>query len=413
MYSTRIGARAAMSRTKLALAGATMIAALVVPGVAFGTTTGLPAGSVTARFIVPASWAYARQTSPGVCPPSTSATDDITGPLNAALANAATVPNGATVEFGQDACYRLDNEGVLANRTGIVLEGNESVFQRFTPSTWAGDGGWQFSGDTNIAVRDMTFVGLNSGPNAGANELISYPEWGFGFFQDNGVAVANLASFATYGDGLEVGGEHASATLVTNFSAQDITVSGAGRHGVTVATVNGARFVGVHILSAHHGGFDLEVNASDGYIRNVQIAYSSINATGVAFFDGGYSTSSNIYFHDNLIVGSNPSTAWGMCVAQLGGDTCRIDNNTVIQPRQGYFGIEFTNLKTAEAIGNVSPGSGPYGVQISNVTTSSTVEANDLIGYPLADAADSVSGPVTACDNRLVSGGGFTQPTIC
>jgi hypothetical protein len=192
--------------------------------------------------------------------------------------------------------------------------------------------------------------------------------------------------------------------------------------GIGVATAENVIFDNARILHSHSGGFDLEIDSSDGHMKNVEIRNSYVNASHQAFAIVTNPTASNVYIHDNHVKFSVNSWPWVYAATLAQSTNIRIDNNVVENKRAEVPSIILTDVTNAEVKGNVAYEGTPPDVRagetlnavtLKNVTGTIIVAGNDFAGDTNVVNGDSLSTPWIACGNRVASGGAFDQPSRC
>lgn len=408
------------------------------------TTTTRPTLPTWGTVVVPASWAYATNTGGG-CPTSTSAAHDVTDRLVQLLNDRTQVPDGSTVQFAANACYRLDRTARVTNRNGLTFVGNGATFQRFArvePLPNAGYPHWSFIGGTNITMSGMRVVGLNTTSDIDLTTVRASRmfepekfgshwgdrafEFGFGFQGTRGVRISDLSVDAVYGDGLILGGEHASTHLTTDVVATNITIDRNGRQGVAIISTERVLLDNIRILHSHSTGFDLEIIARDGHMRDIEIRNSYINAYTVAFAHSSVGAH-DVYIHDNHIRYSLPSHPWIEMPDQPDyldhpRSNWRIINNRVDSLAEEVPGIRLTNISGVEISGNVAgerpppaarAGATLPAVDLRRASGSIVIRGNDFTGNTTVYSADAATAPVASCGNRLVANGAFNMTAPC
>jgi hypothetical protein len=350
------------------------------------------------------------------------------------------VPDNSTLVFGRDACYRVDRTLVVQNRVGLTLRGNGATFRRVTPSPPElqypnANAHWTFVGDSNLTVRDMKVVGLNTSPDPndpvppgtpepgkfGARDDRVAFEYAYGVFASQNVTFVHLSADAAYGDGLLIGGEH-QPDLVQNFKAFDVTIDRNGRQGVAIVTAHGVVLDKIYIQHSRRSGIDIEANGGDGFPQDIEIRNSDIVAASVPISDAGVDTTTNVYIHDNIIRWGNPSHSWITTGATSPHhNKWRIVHNQALFDMGEYPAMSLDYVDNLEIRDNVATETAPpaaragerlVAVTVSNSGAPVTITGNDFSGFNVVYQGSS-GVVVQACGNRLTVGGAFNQPKPC
>jgi chitodextrinase len=384
----------------------------------------------------------------------------------------ATIPDGSSptspniVQFGANACYRLDGPIFFPTRNfnNVIFEGNGATLKRFRSDLAAQQPhpyshylkGYPFlklSGN-NLTVRNMHVRGTNTvsdiDPTTIPGNYLFEPEkfgghWtaggfnaefetGFTVTRSNGLTLENLTTDGTWGDGVLLGSEHPDS-LVTNAVVKNVTIDRNGRQGLTIGTVDGAVVDNVKIMHSHASGIDIEVNGT-GYTKNVEFKNMYLNSKMVALAAGGLAEASDIYIHDSTIRGAVSSWAWltegNHPNATIRRKNWRAHRNTMIMPIQSPA-FSFGMTENIEVIDNVMAVSSSLnvnstnkfpGVKLRDVRGVVTIKNNDFTSngttngalYALNSgvySADSLTtATVTACGNRTTPTT-YNQPAAC
>jgi len=365
---------------------------------------------------------------------------DVTGPLVQFIA---AVPDGSAnqpnvVRFARNACYHVDLPFVVRQHRNLVIEGNDATIRRFrehllTTQFPAGYAHVEIDDVANVTLENLHVVGLNTQ----SDHPSAYDPNGFGsaygttnafesayhFESLDGLTVTNVTSDATFGDGITLGSEHAPS-LAANVRLSNISIDRNGRQGVAVGAADHVLMDGIHIWHSNATGFDLEPNGDTSYTTNVEIRNSYVNSRTVAFAATGVQDTSNIDIHDNTVRWSALSWPWvteGDNRASTGRrHDWRVVHNQVLTGLDSPA-LAFSNTDNVEVGDNVSPvnsSSNPEvakfpGVTLSGVGGTVTVTNNDFSGAGWVYAADSNTGRVRACDNRIAEDGDFDRPRNC
>ena len=225
----------------------------------------------------PIAAASAATPAGGVAPPATinsTCTADVSQPLQDWLGS---LPTGTTVTVPTGACY-LINEGIkLTGAAGLTISGgtwrDAAVAQSGAAPSALNPVIWLVGG-TDIALENMTIAGVNPGGYTPAGAFVA------GIRSDGvvGLDISGVSVNNVYGDGIELAPLRAandlSSTILNatkDVTVNDVNIVGAGRQGITLASVNGAQISSVRLAHIGLDVFDLEADQWDEGARNVTI----------------------------------------------------------------------------------------------------------------------------------------------
>jgi hypothetical protein len=322
----------------------------------------------------------------------------------------ASVPNNSTLVFGANACYKTERPITVANRVGLTLNGNGALFRRFEVSPvelqWPyGNRHFSFTGDSNIVVRNMRIVGINTV----SDDPVNWPGYGsyhqafefdhaFSFSGVQGIVVEDVSVNAVYGDGVYIGGR----TLNTNARISRVTVDQNGRQGIGLAYVDGLLIENVTLLHSRRSGVDFEPNPG-GVVQNVEVRGMFIHSRLIPFAGGGRSMAANIFIHNNVI--DSASVPW--VIVRPADGTRRHDwrvwDNQILQvlgsPMAALLFVNVDNVDVRRNISHVSPLRSRLAVQFTNASGALTVIGNDFLGACAPYTADALTTAVSASGN--------------
>lgn len=133
---------------------------------------------------------------------------------------------------------------------------------------------------TGVQLSALTLVGTNSGGDFHA-EMVG--EAGFNILSSDNVTITDVSTANTYGDGLSLGFQPAHGPS-QGITVNGLTVSNAGREGVTMAYVDGASMSNVDILSSAHSAWDFESDLPGVGSANVVVTHA-VASGGVRFIE--------------------------------------------------------------------------------------------------------------------------------
>jgi hypothetical protein len=268
------------------------------PNVPDDTTVG-PVGTVTGgASTVPAP------TGRTVAVPASIPADcstDVSGSLKRFFNN---LPANSIVRVGAQACYQVTKGVTLRNPQGLTIYGGTFTDDIVPPSDPkakpSGTAAFTVQGGSNVTLENMKITGKNPG---GYHAPLAFA----GAIDVEGTkdaAIKGVTITDPYGDGISLsplrgGGDHLSSQILspaTDITIAGVTITGAGRQGVTLASVAGAQISNLIVENPAFDAFDLEADQWDEGATNVTI--DGCTATGGALFfaNGGAGTGS--YTHD-------------------------------------------------------------------------------------------------------------------
>jgi hypothetical protein len=298
-----------------------------------------------------------------------------------------TVPNQSRISFRAHGCYRLDESIIVNDRKSLTFVGNGAKFERLDLSPRGltypnANPYWDVKDSSQISMIDITVIGPNVSPDTHSTTYAF--ESAFAFYGVNGIKLSNLSANTVGGDGLTLGGEHASR-CDRNVQVNDLMVNNVGRQGVALVCVDGGKFDRVTLnhpagLAAGMAtGFDLEPNGITSSVRNVEIKNSRVSARIIAFSAGGARDVSNIYIHDNTVISQDRVRPWLSVVhgtASPARHDWRIVSNSVDIKLAGPA-LVFSKVNDIVIENNTSPvARGQAGVMLTDDEGSITIADN-------------------------------------
>lgn len=354
-------------------------------------------------------------------PPTISAdcSRDVTADL---LAWFKTVPDGSTLRFARNGCYRVDGSLVVRNRNRLVFEGNHATFRAFTDGSELIDAQkirtrsmWDLQNSSYITLRNTVVIGAN--PQAGLHDAAYRPKFeaqhGFVVHNVQTAVLDRVEAYDVYGDFVYVG------TNSRNVTVRDSKFARNGRQGWTINGTN-VLFERNSITDTRRATIDMEPALPTWVARNVTIRNNTVGRGRLYFLAsvGAGATIDNIRIENNKLVGRDMkifvdppkgtrsryriigNTA-DKAVSQSGGGAfmfrdivdLQIRNNVVpVQGGRGISGVSIGNCSGVVITDNqfvraVAPVR-DFGLNV-NVR-----QARNSIGYPLTVApASTVPGP--------------------
>lgn len=229
--------------------------------------------------------------------PPASVPSDCSRPADQALNTwMRTVPDGSTIRFAKG-CYGVDGGLVLADRHGLVVDGQGSEFRALT----LGDQHrviWHVEGGSNVTLEHMTARGANPKAGLHASYYIngkSY-EWqhAYSFSGTQTGTLDNVQGYSVYGDFVEAQGDfrpgHNGVPISRNVTVRRSRFQGATRQGIGLTGVDGAVIDANAISDVAQAGVDFEPVPPQPVARNVKITantfqrvwFSVVSISGIA-----------------------------------------------------------------------------------------------------------------------------------
>lgn len=232
---------------------------------------------------------------PGVAPPPTIADDcsvDVTGALQEWLD---TLAPGTLVRPPTGACYRVDGGITLHFPVGLTIDGgtfrNTTTVKSFA-GTRKGRATFTVVGGSHVTFEDLTIEGANPG---GYHPGLAF-EAGIALRGTAHAVIRNVAIDNVYGDGISLdplrgGSDHMSGTIVTpttDLTITTVVISGSGRQGIALASVDSANIDDVSLSNVGIDTFDVEADQANEGAQNVTIdGCTSSTWNGGSFFANG------------------------------------------------------------------------------------------------------------------------------
>ncbi len=225
-----------------------------------------------------------------VSPPATitaNCTKDVANGMQRWLAS---LPANTTVVAPAGACYLINGGITVFAAQGLTIAGgtweDETAPVPGAPSDDMNPALW-FRGGSNVTLENLTVDGSSPGGYTVAGAF------GAGIRSDGviGFRVTDVNVDNVWGDGLELtplrGSNDTSGVIVNpteNVSVYGLNVNGAGRQGVTLASVAGATLTDVHLQHIGFDFFDVEADQGNEGAVNVTINDCETGGAGGLFF---------------------------------------------------------------------------------------------------------------------------------
>ncbi|MGZ4678114.1 MAG: right-handed parallel beta-helix repeat-containing protein [Acidimicrobiia bacterium] len=283
------------------------------------------------------------------------------------------VPDGSTLAFAPNACYRVDGTLLVRARNHLVFEGNHATFKAFTDGSELGDrlkirsrSMFSIAKSTDITLRDVVVVGAN--PHAGRSDLayraIYEAQHAYVLGDSHSVVLDHVEAYDVYGDFVYVGWRSSDVTV------RNSTFSRNGRQGWTINGTN-VLFENNTISETRRATIDMEPSLPTWTARNVTVRNNTIGKGRLLFFAsvGASPIIDNVTISGNRLVGKEMS----IYVDPPKGtrSNYHVVNNvsdTAIS-KSGGAAFGFRDIVNLEVRGNVQPvqaGRGISGVSLRN-----------------------------------------------
>ncbi len=299
----------------------------------------------------------------------------------------ATVPDGATAQFGAGRCYGQDGTITLTDRNGLVIDGQGSEFRALTPGGSHRDN-WRFVRGGNLTVRNMAVRG--SDPQGAYDHNV---EWQHGYSVEGvqGLTLSNVQARETWGDGIDIWGDGSSHTCGNDAtSARNIVISGAtieriGRQGVAVVDGERVTLQDSTVGPVAWANVDIETDDACEIARHITVARNSFGSNGWGVIvNGGFGADPQV---GDVTVTGNTQTAPTVDTGILTPDPCRapvriLSPDSVYRSAYSFTGNRFLTPNNAfvfRRANNVSVGSNSvsFGPPIAGCDTRAGVRLTD------------------------------------
>jgi hypothetical protein len=234
-------------------------------------------------------------TGPTVSIPSAIPADcshDVSVPLRKWLHK---LPANSTVLVSAQACYQVDEGLRLKSATGLTIYGGTFTSDVATPPPTnkhsLGHYVFDFVGGSNVTLESMKINGKNPG---GYNAKLAFAG-GIDVEGTAGITIKGVTITNTFGDGitlspLRAGADHNSGTILAppkNVVIQGVTISGAGRQGVGIASALDVQVSDLIVQNPGIDTFDIEADQWNEGAENVTIDGCTSSGGGIFFANGG------------------------------------------------------------------------------------------------------------------------------
>ncbi len=320
------------------------------------------------------------------------------------------VPDNATLLFGQNACYRAETFIRFDNRNALTLDWNGSTLRRTQLSPRAlqypaANPHLQFVGGSRITVMNLHITGTNTTSDTGmigfGGYLTTYEfEHGILLSGVRGATIQDVSIDAVWGDGIYLAPRQGAST--TNALITRVIIDRNGRQGVGIVGAHDTIVDGVQIFHSRRSGIDLEPNPGN-VVDNVEIRNSSLNSRLLAFPSGGSSQVSHIYIHDNTI--NNTGVPWVYVNASDGTrrhDWRIWDNRVLHDLGSPVAGMLFVNIDNVDVRRNTVPfasGRNMTAIEFRNAGGQLSIIGNTFTNACRLYSTDALTTPVATSAN--------------
>jgi len=226
------------------------------------------------------AWAATTVSPPAIYENLTVAPDcssDAGKPLQAWLQQ---LPSGSTVDL-MGACYQVDHGITLRFMQGLTIENGTFQDLNATPEVNKGHGTprgqpvFDVLGGSGVSFENLIFIGVNPG---GYHPRLAF-QAAIELDGTIGASMSGLTISKTFGDGINLeplrgGFDHKSGQIINpaeNISITNVVIRGAGRQGITLASVNGVTISNVTMTNIADDAFDFEADQNNEGAKNVVI----------------------------------------------------------------------------------------------------------------------------------------------
>jgi hypothetical protein len=212
------------------------------------------------------------------------------------------LPANSTVLAGAQSCYQVDKALRLKKLNGLTIYGGTFTSDATTPGTKKNSKGqyvFDLVGGSNVTLESMKINGQNPGGY--------HPKMAFAGAIDvegtTGVVIKGVTITNPFGDGISLsplrgGATHSSGTILAptkNAVIQGVSISGAGRQAVTLASASGVQISDLVVQNTGINTFDLEADQWNEGADNVVIDGCTSSGGGIFFANGGAGSSANTH----------------------------------------------------------------------------------------------------------------------
>ena len=215
----------------------------------------------------------------------------------------AALPAGGT--FHGSGCYSVPYGIVIRNP--VTIDGGTFVDSTTVPGPRPGEkagGGLQaifkVKDTHHVTIQNVHIVGSNT---AGGYHPELVNQAGIDVLSSDHVTITNVTTLNTYGDGLEFWSTIRKVPA-TNVTVSNVTITNAGRQGITTAFLSNATFTNVNVVSQADRGIDAESDLPGIGMGN--IVFNNVTAGGVSLVNylSGPVTFNDSHIRGGIILGN-------------------------------------------------------------------------------------------------------------
>ncbi len=187
---------------------------------------------------------------------------------------------GTTVDLA-GACYQIDRGVTVRFVQGLTIEDGTIEDLNNTPAVNTGHGTphgqpmFDVLGGSDVSFENLTMTGINRG---GYHPRLAF-QAAIELDGTIGAMLSGLTISKTFGDGINLeplrgASDHKSGHIVNpceDVSIANVVIRGAGRQGITLASVDGVTITNVTIRNAAMDAFDFEADQNNEGAKNVLI----------------------------------------------------------------------------------------------------------------------------------------------
>jgi hypothetical protein len=375
-----------------------------------------------------------RPSPPAIAPPLVSQTpetplykvppsiaDDCSAPVESEImAWLATVPDGSAVQFGDHRCYGQDGTITVADRDGLVIDGQGSEFRALTQGG-SHRANWRFVRGRDLSVRNMAVRGSN--PQGLYDHAV---EWQHGYSVEGvqGMTLSNVQARETWGDGVDLWrGADSHACGDDAPSARNIVIAGAlleriGRQGVAVVDAEQVTLQDSTVGPVAWANVDIETDDDCEVARHITVARNSLGTNGWGVIvNGGFGSEPRV---GDLSVTDNVQTAPTIDTGILTPDPCRapvrilspdavyragyrFSGNHFLTPNNGFVFRRASNVLVSSNSVSFTPTTGCDSLAGVRLVDSHTVGITDNVftGASEVFSADGLSTDIVSTGNTI------------
>lgn len=348
----------------------------------------------------------------------------VTGKINTYFSSQ---PNGSTISFPANQCYIVDSVIHLEKRRNLTIDGNNSTFKRtvLTPDGIAYPQ-WDIKGGDSITIKNMTIQGMNSKAKYNAQHE---HDANVSIKGSTNVTLDNITGANAGGDFVFIGpnndfgrADGSNSPIPKTIKVLNSRSNITGRNGISCVGCEDVLVDHVSFGPIGYVGFDLELEASTWYGRNIRLTNTTWGDYGLKWFNSSGSGSDVT----DLTIANNTMTKRSNCQPSiaLGGATPHkniiISGNRLLSYNVGIGINRAENVTVTDnklvALNGQCGGNGMWGVT-TQATGTVTVTGNDFAGSATPFGIGVQEGPnrpgYTVCNNRVPGSDLFTAPKIC